>query len=144
MIKQATLEHINELLTLENKLFSANHFPMSRGSFYYHIKHNRLYVFICEDKIVAYILWLKRKTYDRLYSLGVSKEFRSKGIADALMQYSFAQLKAPAYTLEVKLSNRSAITLYEKYGFTKQKILSKYYPDESDGYLMKKQNNHEV
>jgi len=144
MIFQAKLEHAKALFALENELFSENDFPMSRGSFYYHIKRNTLFVYAHEHKTVGYILWLKRKTYYRLYSLGVAKEFRSLGIAEALLAYSFSHLKASAYTLEVKTTNNSAIKLYEKHGFTKQKTLIKYYPDHLDGYFMKKQNSHEA
>ncbi len=144
MIIQATSEHLKSLFVLENELFSANDFPISRGSFYYHIKHNTLYIYIHEHKIVGYILWLKRKKYYRLYSLGVAKEFRSLGVAGALLEHSFKHLNAPVYTLEVKTTNSSAIGLYEKYGFTKQKILTKYYPGQIDGYFMKKQVSYEA
>ena len=143
MIKQATLEHINELLRLENKLFGSNDFAMSRGSFYYHMKRNQLYVYKEKNEIVGYILWLKRKTYYRLYSLGVCESFRNKGISKALLAYSFVHLKSDAYTLEVKKINQSAIALYEQFGFIKQKILSEYYPDNTDAYFMKKYNNDE-
>ena len=139
MITQATLKDAKALITLEDELFDANDFPMSPGSFYYHIKRNNLFVYRHEHKIVGYILWLRRKSYRRLYSLGVAKECRSQGIAEALMAYSFSHLNSQIYTLEVKMTNTSAIKLYVKNGFTKQKILTKYYPDGLDGYRMIKQ-----
>jgi len=139
MITQATLKDAKALITLENGLFGADDFPMSRGSFYYHIKRNDLFVYRHDNKIAGYILWLKRKTYIRLYSLGVAKALRGQGVAEALLAYSFEHLNAPTYTLEVKMTNSSALKLYVKNGFTQQKILSKYYPDCIDGYRMIKQ-----
>jgi ribosomal-protein-alanine N-acetyltransferase len=76
--------------------------------------------------------------------LGVSRHLRGTGVAQELMLYSFNHLKASIYTLEVKTTNQSAISLYEKFGFTKEKILKSYYPNNYDGYLMRKQNNDET
>jgi ribosomal-protein-alanine N-acetyltransferase len=144
MIIRATTEHLKALVALENTLFSKDDFPMSRGSFYYHIKRNHLFVYMHDNTLAAYVLWLKRKKYYRLYSLGVSVHFRGTGVAQELLGYSFKHLKVSIYTLEVKMTNHSAITLYEKFGFTKQKILKSYYPNNYDGYLMRKQNNDEI
>jgi len=139
MITRATLDHLSALVALEKSLFPKDDFPLSRGSFSYHIKKNDLFIFMQEGEVAGYILWLKRKTYYRLYSLGVSKRFRGTGIAQELLSYSFERLKSPSYTLEVKTTNQSAISLYEKFGFTKQKILKGYYPNNRDGYLMRRE-----
>ena len=45
MIIQAKTEHAKALLTLENQLFPKDDFPMSIGSFYYHIKRNKLFIY---------------------------------------------------------------------------------------------------
>ncbi|MDM5263595.1 GNAT family N-acetyltransferase [Sulfurovum sp. XTW-4] len=141
---RATREHLNALVALENSLFPKDDFPLSRGSFSYHIKKNDLFVFMHEGEVAGYILWLKRKTYYRLYSLGVSAQCWGRGVAQMLLAYSFGLLKSPSYTLEVKTTNQRAISLYEKFGFTKQKILKNYYPNNRDGYLMRKQENDEI
>ncbi len=144
MIMRATREHLNALVALENSLFPKDDFPLSRGSFSYHIKKNDLFVFMHEGEVAGYILWLKRKTYYRLYSLGVSAQCRGSGVAQMLLAYSFGLLKSTSYTLEVKTTNLRAISLYEKFGFTKQKILKGYYPNNRDGYLMRKKSNDET
>ena len=144
MIIRATQEHLNALVALENSLFPKDDFPLSRGSFSYHIKKNYLFVFMHEGEVAGYILWLKRKTYYRLYSLGVSAQCRGSGVAQMLLAYSFGLLKSTNYTLEVKTTNLRAISLYEKFGFAKQKILKGYYPNNRDGYLMRRQDNDET
>ncbi len=138
MITKAKTKHVKELLKLENELFSNDDFPLSIGSFYYHIKRNNLFIYIQDNKIIGYILWLKRQKHYRLYSLGVSKNFRISGVAQSLLSYSFEHLKIPSYTLEVKITNQSAIKLYEKNGFKIQKLLTDYYPNHCDGYLMRR------
>ena len=139
MITQAKIEHAKALLLLEDQLFTQDDFPMSIGSFYYHIKRNKLFIYMHYNKIIGYVLWLKRQKYYRLYSLGVSKEFRGSGVAQKLLSYSFEHLKTPAFSLEVKTTNTNAIKLYEKNGFKIQKRLISYYPNHCDGYLMKRQ-----
>ncbi|MBU1667655.1 GNAT family N-acetyltransferase [bacterium] len=138
MITQAHISDVSALITLENELFSADNFPLSRSSFYYHVKKNPLFIYREAGQIVGYLLWLKRKNRYRLYSLGVSKKCRGLGIAQALLTYSFERLKASSYTLEVKTINSSAIRLYKKNGFKEQKLLVNYYPNHCDGYLMVK------
>ena len=138
MIIQANIKHTKALLALEIELFSKDDFPLSIGSFYYHIKRNKLFIYIQDSKIIGYILWLKRQKYYRLYSLGVSKEFRTSGVAQKLLTYSFDHLDTLAFSLEVRTTNQNAIKLYEKNGFKIQKLLTDYYPDHCDGYLMKR------
>jgi len=139
MITQAKIGHAKALLILENQLFTKDDFPMSISSFYYHIKRNSLFIYMQDNKIIGYVLWLKRQKYYRLYSLGVVQEFRTSGVAQSLLNHSFEHLKTPAFTLEVKTTNTNAIKLYEKNGFKIQKRLIGYYPNHCDGYLMKRQ-----
>ena len=138
MITIATLQNAKELFILESSVFSKDDFGMSLNSFYYHIKRNQLFTFVVEGKIVGYILWLKRKNHYRLYSLCISTEFQGQGIASKLLEYSFKTLGTTNFTLEVKTTNQSAINLYKKNGFEIVKVLTNYYPNNCDGYLMKK------
>lgn len=136
MIQQGNIKDTSELFLLESSVFSQDDYPLSRGSFYYHLKNNKLFVFKQEGKIVGYILWLKRKNSFRLYSLCVANEYRSQGIAQKLLVYSFQTLNTNKFTLEVKISNQKAIDLYVKNGFKIKKVLKEFYPKKVDGYLM--------
>ncbi len=138
MIRKASLKDAQELFSCENQLFSSLDFPLSLGSFYYHLKRNDIFIFIKDNNIVGYILWLKRKDYYRLYSIGVLKEFRGLNIAQRLLEFSFETLDTNSYSLEVKTTNSGAIRLYEKNGFKIKKVLTAYYPNNIDGYLMQK------
>jgi ribosomal-protein-alanine N-acetyltransferase len=139
MIKDAILANSKELFTLESSIFFKNDFGLSLSSFYYHIKKNKLYIYVDNNKIIGYILWLKRKSYFRLYSICVSEAYRGKGIAQELLSYSFESLQSKKYTLEVKTTNNNAIKIYMKNGFSISKILANYYPNNVDGYLMIKE-----
>lgn len=135
MIQKAIIKDLKELFELENKVFSNDSFALSNSSFKYHILKNNLYIFKKDEKIVGYVLWLERKEYFRLYSLGVDIDFQGLGIASKLLKYSFENLKDKNFSLEVKTKNEKAIKLYEKFGFKIKKVLKNYYED-SNGYLM--------
>ena len=135
MIRVASRKDAKALYELESSVFSRDDFALSLSSFYYHIKHNELFVYESEGKLVAYILWLQRKNSYRLYSLCVQSEFRGEKIGQKLLSYSLERLKAKRYTLEVKTTNSVAITIYEKYAFYIQKRVVGFYKD-SDAYVM--------
>ncbi len=142
MIRRATTQDAKKLYGLENSIFKKDDFGLSLSSFYYHIKNNELYIYIKDEKIVGYILWLRRKKYFRLYSLCVDANYRGQNIAKKLLKFSFENLKAEYFSLEVKVTNTDAIKLYEKFDFKIKKILPKYYPKYIDGYLMIRDTLH--
>ncbi len=60
----------------------------------------------------------------------VAPEYRGRGIAQVLLQKLIERGNAAgveAYTLEVRVSNRTAIHIYEKFGFRSEGIRPKFY-----------------
>ncbi len=142
MISKASKENIKELLALENEVFDPSNFPISKPCFYYHLKNNYIYIYKINGTIAGYILWLKRKSYYRLYSLAVKPTFRGKSVASKLLEHSFLNLRDKQYySLEVKEDNLKAIELYQKYDFKSVKLLKNYYPDMKNAYRMEKLNS---
>ena len=139
MIEKANLSDLISLCSIEREVFLNDPFSMSKDSIRYHILKNRLYKIEVDGVIAGYILWLERKKYFRLYSLAVSSDFQNRGLAKKLLEYSFENLSKDNkdFSLEVKVSNESAINLYKKYGFEIKKILKDYY-EQCHGYLMYK------
>ena len=135
-IEKANINEIKELLFIEEKLFANDSSALSKASFSYHLKRNIIYKIEIDKKTVAYILWLKRKNYYRLYSLAILKEFQGKGLGKSLLEFSLNTLDKDCFELEVRVSNQTAINLYEKFGFKKVKVLENFYDDE-DGIKMR-------
>lgn len=95
-------------------------------------------------KLCGYMLTRKRVESPRaeLVSVAVDPAFRGQGVAGALMQSTIRRLrrrKAARLTLMVKLTNRTARRFYEKYGFTRVRVVPRYYEDGKDGVLMVKE-----
>ena len=68
-------------------------------------------------------------------NVAVAPDFRGQGIGETLMRTMMAYTDLEAYTLEVRVSNKSAIALYKRLGFTELGIRPEYYLDE-DALIM--------
>jgi ribosomal-protein-alanine N-acetyltransferase len=139
-LRQARTSDVKMLFALEHRLFSEANYPLSRRSFYYHIRHNLLYLAVSEsEEIMGYLLVLTHYRHLKIYSLGVDKAYRKHGVATALLKHfliSPQALDCERVMLEVRCDNTSAIALYEQFGFKAVKTLTSFYKDGCDGYLM--------
>ena len=76
-----------------------------------------------------------------LANIAVSPTHRGQGVGKLLMEKMHDYAKtfgAERMLLEVRVSNQSAIGLYEKYGYEKYGLRENYYADGEDAYLMQK------
>ncbi|MBN2817027.1 MAG: GNAT family N-acetyltransferase [Campylobacterales bacterium] len=140
-IELAQLYDCKELNHFEKKLFSAENFPLSYGSFYYHIQNNLLYVAKIRGVIVGYILTLVKRKTAKIYSIGVSKLYRKRKISTQLLQKTLFKLQSLNFqkvVLEVRVDNTSAIQFYEKNHFKSLKTIHSFYQDGCDAYFMEK------
>jgi len=84
----------------------------------------------------------EEKTVGHLVSIAVRREYRGRGIGSKLLEATIKAVKdvykAEALYLEVRVSNYTAIRLYEKFGFRKARIIRGYYRDGEDAYVMVK------
>lgn len=92
------------------------------------------------DPIVGFAgMWI---LYDEAHvtTIAVAPEHRGHGLGELLIAHLFDEgirRKAEWLTLEVRVSNQPAQTLYEKYGFTRQGLRRRYYSDNGeDAYIM--------
>ncbi len=73
-------------------------------------------------------------------TIGVAPEHRRLGLGEALFLALVSEAirrGAEFLTLEVRVSNRAAQALYEKYGLTRQGVRPRYYSDNAeDAYIM--------
>lgn len=99
---------------------------------------------VCESRegISGFLLGVIERAYEaRILILAVDERARGKGIGARLVKLfeeRFGDRAIRRINLEVRLSNETAIRLYEKLGFEKRKVLPRYYADGEDAYLMTK------
>jgi len=71
-------------------------------------------------------------------TIGVDPDYQRRGIGRALLHACEEQVKMPRMRLTVRLSNRGAVSLYEKDGYRTIDIWKGYYDDGEDGLVMEK------
>jgi len=75
-----------------------------------------------------------------IVSIAVLREHRKRGLGYALMAYALKSLYeeygCEETYLEVRVSNKPAIKLYEKLGYRVVKVEARYYLDGEDAYVM--------
>jgi len=134
-IRKARVNDIPQLLEVENRCFSYD--QLSRRNFHWMIKkaHSILKVLDYDGRIIGYGLVLINDgtSLARLYSICTLKEFQGHGLASKLigiLEKKAADDEDCAYMrLEVKKTNRSAIKLYEKLGYSIFSTKEDYYDD---------------
>jgi ribosomal-protein-alanine acetyltransferase len=71
-------------------------------------------------------------------TIGVHPSYQRRGIGRALLHACEERTKLPNMKLTVRMSNRGAISLYEKEGYRSVDIWRNYYSDGEDGLVMEK------
>lgn len=99
--------------------------------------------FVCEENgIIGYIgLW---HLFDQgeILNFYIDKEYQGLKYGLNLLTFAIDYLYKQgvrSITLEVRITNNKAISLYEKLGFIKASIRKNYYPDKEDALLMIKE-----
>lgn len=133
-----TAEMLSDLAELEKKCFTV---PWSMAMFSEELK-NPLAVYrviLCEQKPVAYMgMWCVADE-GQITNVAVHPEHRGQGLAKQLIQ-SFIDLAKSEdlsfLTLEVRVGNQAAISLYRSFGFYQVGIRRNYYEGKEDALLM--------
>jgi [ribosomal protein S18]-alanine N-acetyltransferase len=90
------------------------------------------------ERLVGYLVCSR---YDRVWHLmnvAVDLRLRRRGVATAMMEGLFerADPQGSRYTLEVRMSNHSAIAMYERFGFRAAGTRHGYYHDNREDALI--------
>lgn len=137
MIKEIGLEDVdsfNKLGTLVNHrfvvLFSLKEILEK--------EYNHVFGYYIEKQLVAFLHVEKSFDVIDIINIVVEPKYRRRGIANQLLENCFQTFPSvKEYFLEVKVTNREAIALYEKMGFEIINTRIGYYQGV-DGYVMKR------
>ena len=92
------------------------------------------------DRPVGFLLGVSQVEGEaRVLMFAVSRDQRREGVGSLLMNRFFDRCRARGLkraTLEVRVSNGTAIRFYSKYGYSVTDLLRGYYSDGENGYQM--------
>lgn len=130
-------EHIPFIVETEKENFSR---PWSEKSITESADNGTaFFVALADEKPVGYAGLGTCLDEGYITSIAVSKDFRKKGAASKLIDrlFSLAREKGLAFiSLEVRESNKNAISLYEKFGFKTEGKRKKFYVDPLEDALI--------
>jgi ribosomal-protein-alanine N-acetyltransferase len=95
--------------------------------------------FTDEAELVGYAFVSRYVDAWHVMNVAVAPSYRRRGIASALLERLFDVTSSDprrGYTLEVRVSNTGAITLYESLGFEARGIRRGYYTDNHEDALI--------
>lgn len=134
-------EHIKDIAKLEKICFSA---PWSEDFILESYKNGmKFFVAVENRKVLGYIGISCVIDEGYIANIAVFPEYRKKGVGTALLERIFSLAKDEGLSfvsLEVRVSNAAAISLYEKLGFCKEGVRPNFYrgPDEDALILTKR------
>ncbi|MBM7655732.1 ribosomal protein S18-alanine N-acetyltransferase [Neobacillus cucumis] len=132
-------EDIDQVLEVEHASFTT---PWSREAFYNEIHNNKFAVYIVleeDNKIIGYCgTWI---VIDEAHvtNIAILPEYRGKRLGDALLSKLISvarEMGARSMTLEVRVTNHVAQSLYRKFGFQNGGIRKNYYSDNQEDALI--------
>lgn len=144
-LRPSKLEDIDHLLAIENRCFRSHRF--TRRVFRYHLSNPSSVFSVAEasGQVVGYVAGTvyhrRRGLAARLHSMAVLPERRRGGIGSLLLKYferEALRRGAHSATLEVRRTNRTAQTLYRRFGYEVEEVLPDYYALGSDGLRMRR------
>ena len=138
-ILEMTTEHIKEVHKIEEDCFSI---PWSEKSFYDELTKNKMAIYIVakeDDEIVGYGGMWHVINEGHITNIAVKKQHRKKGIGTKIINALIDIAKEKemiGITLEVRVSNDIAKSLYKKSGFIIEGIRKEYYDDNKEDAIV--------
>jgi [ribosomal protein S18]-alanine N-acetyltransferase len=138
-VRRLTLSDLNAIERIEQRVYPT---PWSRSMFAGELaKPSSISLGAFEEtgRLAGYLIVSRYVDAWHVMNLAVDVEARRLGIGSALMDELFALTAGDerrGYTLEVRVSNRAAILLYERYGFEPSGIRRGYYTDNREDALI--------
>lgn len=140
-------DDLPSVLETERRSYS---FPWSEGTFrneLENVPHSHLLVVeshtVGEDDgrgpIIGHACWWEVVDECHITNVTVSPDARRRGVGQFLLEgviYQARRRGSVRATLEVRVSNAAAVSLYEKFGFVPVAMRRNYYPDNGEDALV--------
>lgn len=139
-IRRATRDDLTAIVRIETASFGRDAWERECFLDYLSAPEHCIFLVAVRRKAIAgYALAVYNRTRSELDSIAVAPSHRGRGIAAALMNRLTALLRRRGVftmTLMVRLDNASAIGLYRKLGFTRERRINGYYEDGAPAWRM--------
>jgi [ribosomal protein S18]-alanine N-acetyltransferase len=133
-IRPMTADDLVEVCAIERRVFPH---PWSHALFSQELERSMAISLVCEEerRIVGYLIADMFVDVWHLMNVSVDEPYRRQHIAADLLEVYFDTTERHAHrghTLEVRVSNESAIELYRSFGFVATGVRPRYYDDNGE------------
>jgi ribosomal-protein-alanine N-acetyltransferase len=142
-IKKFRRDFLKHIMEIEKSCFSIyDAYPQERIEKLAREHEEDFLVVENEGKILGYIIAYNHDGIGHIDSLGVDPFYRNKGIGKMMLDYiinRFKQQGLKTISLEVRVINNKALSLFKSLGFKIKGTLKAYYRDMGDAYQMQRE-----
>lgn len=129
MIRRMREEDLPSVAALEEKCFSV---PWSEASLRQSLQDSNYLFLVAEEdgNVAGYAGLLKVLDEGDVTNIAVERAYRGRGIGSELVRQLMEEGKRcgiRSFTLEVRVSNKTAVHVYEKLGFVSEGIRKRFY-----------------
>ncbi len=135
-VRRLVYSDLPAVLAIERRVFPA---PWSLAMFVLELSKPRGICLAATvgDRLVGYLVCSKYADIWHLMNVATEPELTRRGYATGLISAMFDEAgRGARVTLEVRMSNRGAISLYERFGFTAEGRRRRYYQDNGEDALI--------
>ena len=137
-IRKLKKRHIPEVADIEQECFPD---PWSEESLEFERKYKYALCFVAvlDKTVVGYCSIRRIVNEGHINNIAVSPAHQNKGVASMLLEriiYFAKKKRLIGLTLEVRVSNTPAISLYKKYGFVPEGVRKNYYSTPPEDALI--------
>jgi ribosomal-protein-alanine N-acetyltransferase len=143
-IRRLSIGDLNDIEEIEQRAYKT---PWSRSMFASELaKGTSICLGAFEgDRLVGYVVNSRYVDAWHVMNVAVDPDYQRRGIATRLLERLFELTGGDderGYTLEVRVSNRGAIELYERLGFERHGLRRGYYTDNREDALIMWRDGH--
>jgi ribosomal-protein-alanine N-acetyltransferase len=91
-----------------------------------------------DGELIGYLICSRYHTVWHVMNVAIDGKYRRRRVASTLIEHLFSVTDrgGERYTLEVRVSNSEAISMYESFGFRSAGIRRRYYHDNNEDALI--------
>ncbi len=137
--RRMVIEDLNQIMIIEHESFTV---PWSKEAYYNELTKNEFALYtvaVIEGQVVGFCgMWLVIDE-GHITNIAVLPQYRGLKLGESLLRIAIETAKergAEGMTLEVRVSNKIAQSLYRKFGFQAGGIRKGYYSDNHEDALV--------
>jgi [ribosomal protein S18]-alanine N-acetyltransferase len=138
-VRQFQPSDLDRVLSIEQASFGSDAWDKKLFLAYHRKCADLFLIASASSRVAGYSITCAGSRNAELVSIAVDPRYRRRGIAQALLDQTLAEMRSRRVKtcwLMVETVNEPAVRFYEKHGFTRAKIVRRYYGAGRDAWRM--------